>query len=135
MTGAAQEPLLRYEVRTRRPTRRGNLRVLVDGDGGVRFQRNEAEPSGDERWAADLPAEPVATVKHADTRLGRILRSGGFFEMDEHQVEEAATDGTVRILSWNGAGGPRTVTLDRATPTDFDQLISKLARLLHVPGM
>jgi hypothetical protein len=135
MTGAAQEPLLRYEIRTRRPTRRGNLRVVVGENGAVRFQRNEAEPSGEEGWAADLPAEPVATVKDADGRLGRILRSGGFFEMDELQVEEAATDGTVRVLSWNGEGGPRTVTIDRASPADFDRLIANLARLLHVPGM
>ena len=135
MTGGTQEPLLRYEVRTRRPTRRGNLRVVVDVDGAVRFQRNETEPPADEGWAAELPAEPVATVRNAEARLGRILRSSGFFEMDELQVEETATDGTVRVLSWNGAGGPRTVTIDRATPPDFEQLVAKLARLLHVPGM
>ena len=135
MTGAAQEPLLRYEVVTRRPTGRGNLRVVVDVDGAVRFQRNEAEPSAGERWSADLPATPSTTVRNAYARVGRILRSGGFFEMDERQVEETATDGTVRVLSWNGDGGPRTVTVDRARPADFDQLIAGLARLLHVPGM
>jgi hypothetical protein len=135
VTGGPQGSLLRYEVLTRRPTRRGNLRVVVDADGAVRSQRNETEPPAGEAWATDLPADPVTTVEHADARLGEVLRAGGFFSMDERQVEETATDGTVRVLSWNGPGGPRTVTVDRAMPPDFDRLAAELARVLGVPGM
>jgi hypothetical protein len=67
--------------------------------------------------------------------VGAILEAGNFFEMDELQVDEDTTDGTVRTLRWNGAGGPRTVTIDRARSPEFDQLIGQLAKLFAVTGM
>jgi hypothetical protein len=55
--------------------------------------------------------------------------------MDELQVDEDTTDGSVRTLRWNGVGGPRTVTIDRARSSEFDQLIGQLATLFAVTGM
>ena len=129
------EPLLSYEVVTRHPTKLGNLRVVVDNHGGVRVQRNDVEPRAGQVWSGDLPADPSSTVDDAPARLGAILEAGHFFAMDELRVNEDATDGTVRTLHWNGPGGPRTVTIDRARSAEFDQLIGQLARLLAVTGM
>jgi hypothetical protein len=132
---AVDEPLLSYELVTRFPTKVGNLRVVVDDEGGVRAQRNDVEPPGGQAWSAELPAEPSTTVADAPARLGAVLEAGHFFEMDELQVNENATDGIVRTLRWNGAGGPRTVTIDRARSPEFDQLVGELAQLLAVSGM
>ncbi len=127
--------LLRYEQRTRHPTQQGNVRVVVTDDGAVRVQRNETEPAPGETWDAPLPTEPTTTLRRAAKRLGTILDRHGFATMAEHQVNEAATDGTVRVLTWSGAGGPRTVTVDRARSAEFDDLLADLARLLRVPGL
>lgn len=133
--GSAGSPLLTYELVTRHPTKQGNVRLVVGADGAVRAQRNDVEPPDGQDWAADLPDEPSTTVRDAPARLAAILRAGNFFEMDEHQVNEAATDGTVRVLTWNGDGGPRTVTVDRARSPEFDRLIGEIARLTSVPGL
>ena len=126
--------LLSYELRTRHPTQRGNLRLVVDEEGRVRVQRNDTDPPDGEQWAADLPEDATATVPDAADRLRSLLEAGGFFEMEERQEDEAVTDGTVRTLSWYGAGGPRTVTVDRARSAGFDRLVGELARLTGVPG-
>jgi hypothetical protein len=133
--GVVDEALLSYELVTRHPTKLGNLRVVVDEQGDVRVQRNDVEPRGGQAWSADLPSEPSTTIADAPERLAAILQAGHFFVMDELQVDEDTTDGTVRTLRWNGPGGPRTVTLDRARSPEFDQLIGQLARLLAVTGM
>lgn len=127
--------LLTYELVTRHPTKQGNLRLVVDADGAVRAQRNDVEPPPGQEWAAELPDEPSTTLRNAPDRLVAILRAGNFFEMDRHQVNEAGTDGTLRVLTWNGDGGPRTVTVDRARPADFDRIVGEIARLTSVPGM
>jgi hypothetical protein len=131
----AGSPLLSYAIVTRHPTKLGNLRVVVDEHGGVRAQRNDVEPRSGQAWSSELPTDPSTTIADAPARLGAILGSGHFFEMDELQVDEDTTDGTIRTLRWNGAGGPRTVTLDRARSAEFDQLIGQLAKLFAVTGM
>lgn len=127
--------LLRYERTNRRPTKRGNLRVVVGLDGAVRTQRNTSDPTPGQAWDAPLPERPATVVADAEKRLSAILRTGGFFELDEHQVEETGTDGSVRVLEWRGDGGPKTVTVDRAGSPDFDRIVGELSRLLQVAGM
>lgn len=132
---ASRRPLLSYELRTRHPTRRGNVRMVIDETGGVRVQRNDSEPPQGQEWAAELPREPLTEIADARSRLRGLLESGHFFEMDEHQVNDAANDGTVRSLTWTGDRGPRTVTIDRAKSPEFDRIIAELARLTSVPGL
>jgi hypothetical protein len=129
------EQLLGYQMVTRYPTRVGNVRVVVDRSGGVRLQKNEAEPATGQEWTAPFPAEPQATLRDPEARLFKVLERGGFFSMEPLQVNEAATDGTRQTLTWNGRSGPRTVTIDRARSPKFDALKGELFRALRLVGL
>ena len=135
--GRAEQPtpLLTYEMVTNFPTRRGNVRVVVDRDGAVRFQKNESEPAGGEAWAKPLPVEPVSRVKNAESRLFGLLERRGFFSMELLQTNETTTDGVRQSLTWNGKAGPRTVTVDRARSEGFETLRGELFRLLGLVGL
>jgi hypothetical protein len=129
------EPLLSYELVTWFPTRRGNVRVVVDRSGAVRTQRNDRDPPPDEEWAGPLPNDPRSVLKDAESRLAKALDRGGFFAMDSQYVSDTTTDGTRQVLTWNGARGPKSVTVDRARVPAFEKLLGELWRLLGLAGV
>jgi len=131
-SAAEGSSLLSYQMITHFPTKVGNTRVMVDRSGAVKVHRNDAEPSEGEQWNRPFPAEPMSVVKDPETRLATVLQRGGFFSMPARLVDELTTDGTLQTLSWNGRGGPRTVTVDRARSPQFDALLAEVFRVLGV---
>jgi hypothetical protein len=121
--------LLAYELIAPRPTRRGNLRVVVERAGAVKLQRNDDEPPPGEPWIRRYP-ETRSLLPNAEVSLFRVLERGGFFSMEPLLVSEAASDGARRSLTWNGKRGPKTVTVDKARSADFDALIGGLFQAL-----
>jgi hypothetical protein len=132
---SASEPLLVYEMVTHFPTRRGNVRVVVERSGEVRAHRNDAEPAEGEEWTHPFAAQPRAVIRDAESHLLRVLDRGGFFAMDPNQVNEAATDGVKRTLTWNGTKGPRTVTVDRVRSPRFEALVNELWKALGIAAI
>lgn len=124
--------LLEYQYRTHFPTFSGNLRLRVDEDGGVYFQKNRGEPPGGQPWEADYPEAPTRRVPDAAARVAKVLKGGGFFQMQPRYESPNATGGTLQTLRYQGPEGAREVTVDRAQVKDFSALVQRLFRELGV---
>ena len=67
--------LLEYERRTRFPTRRGNIRLYVEDDGQVYFQRNDSDPPPGAEWTHGA-GEPVKRLSDPARLIAKLLDRG-----------------------------------------------------------
>lgn len=118
--------LLEYERRTRFPTRRGNIRLYVEDDGQVYFQRNDSDPPPGAEWTHGA-GEPVKRLSDPARLIAKLLDRGGFFKLPPRIENQNSTDGTIEQLTYHGAQGPKTVILDRARDERFRKLVRRLA--------
>ena len=108
--------LLTYEMHTRFPTKRGNVRLQVSRNGDVRWQRNDVDPPPGEDWTAPLPAEPQRHVRFARFRIERALRKIHLFDDAAWPTtaEAVVSDGTESRIVWRGDSHVERVAVGRA---------------------
>lgn len=128
--GGAAVILLEYVRETHHPTRRGNLRLVVDADGSARLQSNDGDPPPGQRWQ-EASGRKLGQVPDPERWLHALLLRHGFFAMPPLRNDARVRGGVCETLSWHGRDA-RTVLVDRSDAPDFTALIGALFVVLTV---